>query len=61
MEKELGKFKEGVKLPDDLEAKVIEQPVNALYLVLPQSYSDELFDEAFSLVAGSVVCRLPLI
>ena len=51
VEKEMGKFKEGAKLPDTLEVKVFEQPENALYLVLP-TISDELSDEALDKVAG---------
>ncbi|AET69229.1 TOMM propeptide domain protein [Desulfosporosinus orientis DSM 765] len=51
VEKEMGKLKEGSKLPEALEVKVIEQPANALYLVLP-TISDELSDEALENVAG---------
>lgn len=51
MEKEMGKVKQGVKLPKTVEVKVIEQPANALYLVLP-TISDELTDEALDNVAG---------
>jgi hypothetical protein len=51
VEKEIGKIKEGMKLPTTLEIKVIEQPANAIYLVLP-TVTDELSDEALDGVAG---------
>ena len=51
VEKEMGKLKEGSKLPAALEIKVIEQPANALYLVLP-TLPDELSDEVLESVAG---------
>ncbi|AET69224.1 TOMM propeptide domain protein [Desulfosporosinus orientis DSM 765] len=51
VEKEMARLKEGAKLPASLEIKVIEQPANALYLVLP-TMSDELSDEALDAVAG---------
>jgi hypothetical protein len=51
VEKEIGKIKEGMKLPATLEIKVIEQPANAIYLVLP-TVTDELSDEALDGVAG---------
>ncbi len=51
VEREMGKLKEGTKLPAALEVKVIEQPANALYLVLP-TISGELSDEALEAVAG---------
>lgn len=51
VEKEMGKLQEGAKLPGLLEIKVIEQPANALYLVLP-TLPDELDDEALDSVAG---------
>jgi len=35
MEREMGKLKKGAKFPDALEVKVIEQPENVFYLVLP--------------------------
>lgn len=44
LEKEMGKVKEGIKLPAAWEVKVIEQPANALYLVLPAMSGDELSD-----------------
>lgn len=55
VEKEMGKLKEGSKLPAALEVKVIEQPANALYLVLP-TLSDELSDEALDNVAAGGNC-----
>lgn len=51
MEKEMSKLKEGVKLPEAVEVKVIEQPANTLCLVLPSAF-DELTDEALDNVAG---------
>jgi len=51
VEKEMGKLKEGSKLPAGLEVKVIQQPANALYLVLP-TMPEELSDEALDNVAG---------
>ena len=51
VEMEMGKYKEGMKLPATLEIKVIEQPANALYLVLP-TMTDELSDEELDSVAG---------
>lgn len=51
VEKEMGKLKEGAKLPEAVEVKVIEQPANALYLVLPLT-SGELSDESLDNVAG---------
>ena len=51
VEKEMAKLKEGAKLPASLEVKVIEQPANALYLVLP-TLPDELSDEDLDSVAG---------
>ena len=51
VEKEMAKLKEGAKLPESLEIKVIEQPANALYLVLP-TLPDELSDEDLDSVAG---------
>jgi hypothetical protein len=54
MEREMGKLKDGAKLPAALEVKVIEQPANALYLVVPKI--DELSDEALDLAAGGQIC-----
>ena len=51
VEKEMDKLKEGSKLPAALELKVIEQPANALYLVLP-TLPAELSDEELESVAG---------
>ncbi|SHH98089.1 NHLP leader peptide family RiPP precursor [Desulfosporosinus lacus] len=51
VEQEMGKLKEGSKLPAGLEVKVIQQPANALYLVLP-TMPEELSDEALDNVAG---------
>ena len=51
LEKEIGKLKDGSKLPADLEIKVIEQPANALYLILP-TMPNELSDEALDNVSG---------
>lgn len=51
VEREMGKIKEGSKLPADLEVKVIAQPANALYLALP-TLPDEPSDEALDSVAG---------
>ncbi|SHH98001.1 NHLP leader peptide domain-containing protein [Desulfosporosinus lacus DSM 15449] len=48
----MGKLKEGSKLPAALEVKVIEQPANALYLVLPTLLPEKLSDEALDTVAG---------
>lgn len=45
VEKEMGKLKEGTKLPASLEIKVIEQPANVLYLVLPAMSDDKLSDD----------------
>jgi hypothetical protein len=53
VEKEIGKLKKDAKLPETLEVKVIEQPANALYLVLP-TMPDELSDEALDNVAGGI-------
>jgi hypothetical protein len=53
VEKEMDKLKEGAKLPAALEIKVIEQPSNVLYLVLP-TMPDELSDEALEIVAGGL-------
>ena len=56
VEKEMGKLTEGFKFPAGLEVKVIEQPANALYLVLPiqpeKKFSGELSDDALAKVAG---------
>ena len=54
VEQEMGKRIEGAKLPDQLEVKVIEQPANALYLILP-IMPDELSDEELDQVAGGIV------
>jgi hypothetical protein len=51
VEKEMGKLKIGAKLPAALEIKVLEQPANTLYLVLPTAI-EELSDEALDAVAG---------
>jgi hypothetical protein len=51
VEKEMGKLKEGAKLPAGLEVKLIEQPADTLYLILP-TMSGELSDEALDEVAG---------
>lgn len=59
VEREMGKIKEGSKLPDALEIKVIEQPANALYLVLPTlpgKLSDEVLD---AVLAGGPTLFLP--
>jgi len=53
VEKEMGKLKEGAKLPNTLEVKVIEQPANTLYLILP-TISDELSDEMLDKVTGGM-------
>lgn len=53
VEKEMGKLKQGAKLPENLEVKVIEQPQNALYLILP-TISDELSDELLDEVTGGM-------
>jgi hypothetical protein len=58
VEKEMGKLKDGAKLPDALEVKVIEQPLNTIYLVLPTSSSEELSDEALSTVVGGIGLRV---
>ncbi|GAB6174407.1 hypothetical protein JCM15765_38850 [Paradesulfitobacterium aromaticivorans] len=55
VEKEMGKLKGGAKLPAAMEVKVIEQPANTLYLVLP-TQSDELSDETLDSVAGGLLC-----
>lgn len=55
VEKEMGKINEGAKLPDAVEVKVIDQPANALYLVLP-IVPDELSDEALEAVSGGFCC-----
>lgn len=52
IEREMGKLKEGAKLPASLEVRVIEQPANALYLVLPAAQVSELSNEALDAVAG---------
>ena len=57
VEKEMGKLEEGSKLPSALEVKVIEQPANALYLVLP-TMSEELSDDALDNVAGGMLWNL---
>lgn len=50
-QKEISKLDEEIKLPADLEFKVIEQPANVLYLVLP-TMSDELSDDQLDMIAG---------
>lgn len=50
VENEMDKLKPGSKLPAALEIKIIEQPTNALYLVLPPM--SELSDEELDGVAG---------
>lgn len=52
VEKEMGKVKEGIQLPVAWEVKVIEQPANVLYLVLPAMSGDELSDEELDSIAG---------
>ena len=54
VEREMGKLKEGAKLPTGIMVKVIEQPDNSLYLVLPNA-TDELSDEALESVKGGLV------
>lgn len=53
----MGKLKEGAKLPDGLEIRVIEQPTNTIYFVLPTSCDGGkfLFDEELEHVAGGGV------
>ncbi|TWH51987.1 NHLP leader peptide family RiPP precursor [Sporomusa sp. KB1] len=46
MEREMGKLKKGAKFPDALEVKVIEQPKNVFYLVLPAATNQILDEEA---------------
>jgi len=55
IEREMGKLKEGAKLPATMEVKVIEQPANVLYLVLPAAQASELSHEALSAVTGGFI------
>lgn len=54
LEKEMGKLKEGAKLPASLEVRVIEQPADVLCLVLPDATN--LSDEALTNVSGGYAC-----
>lgn len=56
--KEMNLHVERAEWPNALEVKVIEQPANALYLVLP-SIPDELSDEALEQVAAGSPGMMP--
>ncbi|WP_094607852.1 hypothetical protein SPSIL_056020 [Sporomusa silvacetica DSM 10669] len=51
MEKEMDKLKKGAKFPAALEVKVIEQPANVFYLVLPTA-TGQTSDEELDMVSG---------
>jgi len=50
MEREMGKLKKGAKFPDALEVKVIEQPENVFYLVLPAA-TNQIPDEESDMIS----------
>lgn len=52
LEKEMSKVMEGTKLPAAWEVKVIEQPANAIYLILPTFSGDELSEEELDSIVG---------
>ncbi len=52
MESEMAKLDTEAKLPDEVDIKVIEQPENAIYIVLPTQPNSELSDNELDQVSG---------